>query len=99
MNQRTSTPELGNQSNPSALPFQARIALVCYGLKELRRQHNGFAAIEQLLRRNEDAEEPSRQDLFYQDLSCLLATVNTVFEEKIDFLIGLAEATQQEVLQ
>lgn len=87
------------QPNPHAVPFTSRIALVNYGLQELRRQLAGLAAIEQMLRRDEDAEEPSRQDMFCQDLSCLLATVNTALDEKIDFLIGLAEANQQEVLQ
>lgn len=87
------------QTNPHAVPFTGRIALVNYGLRELRRQLAGLAAIEHMLRRDEDAEEPSSNDLFKQDLSCLLATVNTALDEKIDFLIGLAEANQQEILQ
>lgn len=86
------------QTNPHAVPFTGRIALVNYGLRELRRQLAGLAAIEHMLRRDEEAEESSN-NMFYQDLSCLLATVNTALDEKIDFLIGLAEANQQEILQ
>lgn len=87
------------KANPHAVPFTARVTLVNYGLRELRRQLAGLAAIEHMLRCDEDAEEPSSSDLFKQDLSCLLATVNAALDEKIDFLIGLAEANQQEVLQ
>lgn len=87
-----------SQPNPHAVPLAGRIALVNYGLQELRRQLAGLSAIEQMLRRD-DAEEPSSRDLFCQDLSCLLATVNGAIEEKTDFLISLAEANQQEVMQ
>jgi len=89
------------QPNPQAVPFAGRIALVAYGLKELQRELAGLFAIEQMLRPakpDEDADS-SRLDLFRADLAELLATVNTALGEKTDFLIGLAEANQQEVMQ
>lgn len=87
-----------SQPNQHAVVFAGRIAIVNYGLHELRRQLAGLAAIEQMLRRDE-AAEPSCHDLFCQDLASLLATVNGAIEDKVDFLIGLAEANQQEVMQ
>lgn len=99
MSHSTTAPAPGNHPTLHGLNFKARIALVNYGLKELRHLHNGLDAIEHMLRRDTDNADASSHDLFCSDLASLLATVNEVFDEKIDFLITLAEANQQAITE
>lgn len=90
-----------SQPNPRVVPFAGRIALVNYGLKQLREQQlAGLFVIERLLRsQKNDADEQTELQCFMHDLAKLLATVNLAVEEKINFLITLAEANQQELTQ
>ncbi len=87
------------QVSPTIVPFAARIALVNYGLKELRRKLAGLLAIEQMLRpaQTDPDADVDRIDLFKADLAELLATVNEALSEKTEFLLELSEANQQEV--
>ncbi|HRD34040.1 MAG TPA: hypothetical protein PLR02_07270 [Rhodocyclaceae bacterium] len=92
-----------SKTSPQDVPFSARIVLTHYSLTQLRRTLGGLAAIEQLLRVPvpDDAGDDNGQlaHVYRDDLCELLGTVCQQLQDKTEFLIELAEANQQEVLQ
>lgn len=92
-----------SQPSHQDVPLSARIVLTHYSLTQLRRTIGGLAAIEQLLRApvpdESGVDHGALSHVYRDDLCELLATVCQQLQDKTEFLIELAEANQQEVLQ